>query len=444
MNNTAVIAKVENIRTHPNADKLNIATVMGSQVIVSKDVIESTLGVFFGDGLQLSFEFAKTNGLAPYIDSSGIKKQSYIGDNLRVRTQKIRGERSEGLWLSLNSLLPFLVDTTLDQLTEGTEFNTIDSTLICQKFIPEHLKRKIANQEKNKKKKETSEESIIKYFPKHKDTEHFVKMKKFIPDNSVIYITEKLHGTSARFGKINVAKPYLTIGQKLLRLLGIKAKAKNYKVSEEFTIGSRNKELEKIEDTSYYTDGEKFRFFSVQGVKDKVQSNEIFYGEIVGYTETGKPIMSPHTITSKEIKELEHLSDNGKSRYLSNMIYSYGCNPGTFKLYIYRIVRTLDNQSIELNWEQVKDRCNYLGLNYVPELAGPLIWNKDTKESICKLVETLDEGPSTIDPTHIREGVVIRIDKVGTTFMKHKSFTFKALEGIVSLKETFEDLEDIS
>ena len=83
-----------------------------------------------------------------------------------------------------------------------------------------------------------------------------------------------------------------------------------------------------------------------------------------------------------------------------------------------------------------------LGLNVVP-LIGRFIYEGD-KEDLKTRVESVCEGPDIVDPTHIREGVVVRIEN-GNSFwaMKHKNFEFKVLEDIIK-DAGLEDIEESS
>jgi len=51
-----------------------------------------------------------------------------------------------------------------------------------------------------------------------------------------------------------------------------------------------------------------------------------------------------------------------------------------------------------------------------------------------------------LDPSHINEGVVIRVDsgKLIPDFYKYKTFPFKLMEGIVKENPNFVDVEDAS
>lgn len=61
--NCGYVVRVENLRPHSNADKLQVLTVFDSDTCVSLDVKVGDLGVYFPSGLQLSEMFCEQNHL---------------------------------------------------------------------------------------------------------------------------------------------------------------------------------------------------------------------------------------------------------------------------------------------------------------------------------------------------------------------------------------------
>ena len=100
-------------------------------------------------------------------------------------------------------------------------------------------------------------------------------------------------------------------------------------------------------------------------------------------------------------------------------------------LYVYRITRTNeDGVSVDLSWEQVKQRCEVLGVNHVPELHKDIVKSKEHKEEISEYIESATHSDSVNFPQHLREGVVVRIEHGGftPTFLKHKNYYFRILD----------------
>ena len=117
-------------------------------------------------------------------------------------------------------------------------------------------------------------------------------------------------------------------------------------------------------------------------------------------------------------------------------------------MYVYKIaIVNEDGVAWELSWPEVVRRCGELGLAHVPHLTGPVSLTDATVVygSLKTLVEGLTEGPSTLDPTQIREGVVVRIEsKQGISHVKNKSHVFGILEGYIKESDAFIDPEDVS
>ena len=188
---------------------------------------------------------------------------------------------------------------------------------------------------------------------------------------------------------------------------------------------------------------EEFRYNAVKNIEGQLHKGEILYFELVGYTETGQPLMSDQDASKLKDKEIT-------KRYGKKMHYSYGCVPGNCELYVYRITRTNeDGDSIELSWPQVKARCNELGIKFVPELTKtPIVYGVDWggPTVLAEFVELFTDGSSTLDDSHIREGVVVRVEQPdgNTDWYKNKSFTFGVLEGFWKESDDAVDLEEIS
>lgn len=163
---------------------------------------------------------------------------------------------------------------------------------------------------------------------------------------------------------------------------------------------------------------------------------ETIYYEIVGFTDTKKPIMAVHSVPDDELKK----------QFGTQMVYSYGCNAEDeepWKVYVYRITQTTDSgKIIELPWNQMVSRAKDMGLNVVPELVKGFVYDGD-KQKLWDLCEENSKGVSTLDVRHIREGVVVRIEDVGlTTHLKYKSAEFCLLEGIQKNDPKYVDTEE--
>ena len=117
-------------------------------------------------------------------------------------------------------------------------------------------------------------------------------------------------------------------------------------------------------------------------------------------------------------------------RYGKTTTFTYGCPPGAHEIYVYRMSTTNeDGNEIDYSWDKVKHRCAEMDVKHVPELKR-IIYSDGMKDVFLKLCEKYNTGESTLTPTHIREGIVVRADGSKWTAWKNKSFEFKVIEGI--------------
>ena len=67
-------------------------------------------------------------------------------------------------------------------------------------------------------------------------------------------------------------------------------------------------------------------------------------------------------------------------------------------------------------------------------------------QDLLDTVDKLMDGPSVLDHSHIREGVVVRAETPNgrTLFMKSKSWAFGVLEGYLRNDDNYVDTEEVS
>jgi hypothetical protein len=105
-----------------------------------------------------------------------------------------------------------------------------------------------------------------------------------------------------------------------------------------------------------------------------------------------------------------------------------------------------DGHTIDYSWDDVVKRCGELGVKPVPffkrvtfeeieqivRRQDGSVDDRDVTEYFVNMVEELGEGPSSLDPRHIKEGVCVRIEGgLDNQTYKFKNFTFKLLEGLI-------------
>jgi len=435
MNNTAIIVKIENLRPVPNADNIIQGTVLGYyNVIVSKNTLNNTIGIYFDCGLVLSEEYCKENNL--YRNSSlnkDINKSGYIEENRRIKAMKFKGVRSDGLFMDISTLDYIQKEINLK---EGSEFTELNGRLVCEKYITKKTREK-GQKNKTKNKNENKFKISKDVFPEHFDTEYLIKHVHEIPDNVKLIITAKIHGSSGRFSltKIGVkpSKFKYYLGS-ILNKFGLYLDFSEYKE----VVGSRRVvKTNNLTSQSFYKTDIWQKAFD-KYFKGKLRKNEMIYCEIVGYESEDSPLMGTYSV--------DKIGKEYVKQYGKQMIFSYKCSPGEFDVYVYRIsLLNLDGYQYDYSWEDVKRRCNEIGVKYVPEIA--VLNSKDFFEDKRKLVDYIDslcDKPSIIDNRHLEEGFCVRVEDnlSDLKIYKHKGFLYKVLEGIIKENPDFVDIEE--
>ena len=408
----AFITRIKDVKKHRNADRLQVGNCFGNQVVVSLDVNDGDLGVYFATDSQLGKEYCEFNNLVRKKDEQGNNIGGYLDSEKRnIRALKLRGEVSDGLFMPIISLEKL---TNISKLKEGDCVDILDGVVIASKYIPRSNKKQGTPKEKVKK------FEPIKYplFEQHIDTKQFAYCKNEFNYGDLITISLKMHGTSGRTSN-SIKREYTkdNLINKLMIKFGIKDK---YKQSYGVVSGSRRVTLTEYGGGYYGTN--EFRKEYNDYFDGKLRKGETIYYEIVGYTgET--PIMSK--CSNKKTQDKEFIKKYGKET-----VFSYGCDLGENDIYVYRMTMTNeDGDVVEYPTKLVQHRCEQMNVKCVPVFEQFFF---TTIEDLEERVDKYSDGTDPIGKTHIREGCVVRVEnREKFKAYKHKNFHFKVLEGII-------------
>lgn len=487
---TAFITRIKNLRRVPNADRLQMGECFGNTVIVSLEYEDNQLGIYFPSDGQISTAFAEANNLLRKKDENGNNIGGYMDpDKRNITAIKLRGEKSDGLFLPLKSLETFGDITTL---REGDRIDNFNGHEICCKYVPRsNVKRgHISNGNKTRKKKA----AIAPLFTEHADTEQLAYNLGAFKPGDEIEITLKMHGTSQRTAhlpvfkgwKVNnpffkgVVKKYgdnTNLSKFASKCVEIAMRGATPIYDWGYVSGTRRTVLENFEG-GYYGSNE-FREAHSKFFDGKLWKGEEVYYEVVGFTHTGAPIMS--TADNKKLNDKDFIKQYGKTT-----TFSYGCAPDGIgqaidcwdkdktepafctmvpqsDIYVYRMTMTNeDGDVVEYTPDFMRYRCEQMGAKTVPVMwKGVIPYTEDDLNSatpgarivfkngtnagewIKDIAEEYYDGPDPIGKTHVREGVVVRIlNRPKFCAYKHKNWSFKALEGIVKVEAEAPDMEE--
>lgn len=272
-------------------------------------------------------------------------------------------------------------------------------------------------------------------FYEHVETAQLAYNLDKFHNGDYVQLTCKMHGTSGRFAYLPVN---IIHKNPLYRLFH---HGTNLSHKYEFLVGSRRVCLTNNDRHESFYGTEQFRFEVGRTIEKKLFRGETIYGEIVGYVApNGAPIMP--SAQNKALHDPSFLRMYGPITE-----YSYGCDKNApypsdtsstrhcCEFYAYRMTMTNeDGQSVEYSPDQLRERCEKMGIKVVPEFERFTIPNDvNPGEYVLRKVEQYFDGPDPIGGTHVREGVVARIcNRSDFEVYKHKNFSFKVLTGIAA------------
>lgn len=409
---TVVEIRQENIVALANCDNVVSAVLFGSSVIIAKDTVPGTVGLYFPVETQLSTTFMAENnlfrkGVGPNVDP---ETSGFFEGHGRVKCMKFRGHKSEGFFIPISSL-DHIDPSSKHLLPVGTVLDQVNGILICRKYVPKS--NKVAGISPERSKQAKLEDSIVDgQFRFHTDTENLRRNAHKISPDDYISISDKWHGTSVVVSKLAV-KRKLTWVEKLAQRFGVTVQESEYGLvySSRRVIKAVNG-VAKGNNVHYYSSD--IWGVVAEEIADRIPDQFTLYGEIVGYTPDGSPIQGG---------------------------YAYGCAPGTHKFVVYRAtITTVVGKVVELSWPQLLEFGAKYGFEIVPtlyhgkardlfpELEGNNYWNEDFVKLIEK-VYVFDQDCPYNEPKVPAEGVVVRIDRLGDSeALKCKSFRFLEFE----------------
>lgn len=444
----AYVVKVTQLRKHSNADRLQVATFFGNDTIVDLNVHEGDIGIYFPVDGQLSERFCSVNDLVRRKDENGNQCGGYMDpDKRNIKAIKLRGEKSDGLYLPITCMTDFCA---ISDLKVGDTIGVVNGEEICRKYIPRRNPNYGVGGPRSPKR---ARKNIAPTFFEHVETEQLAYNLGKFRNGDIIQLTLKMHGTSGRTGYLPLI---VEDKQNWIQKLFHRHPHEHFEYG--YITGTRRVVLTPKNLNHGYYESDDFRMAMSKKFEGKLHKGETVYYEIVGFQgPDGAPIMGQ--VANSKIKDKEF-----SKMYGDVTTFSYGCQQdGDYEfqsilksgrefdkypcceIYVYRITMVNDDGDVvEYSPAQIQYRCEQMGVNTVMEFETFIIPDEvDPGEYVVRKVERYFDGPDPIGKTHIREGVVARIlNRNSFAVYKHKNFSFKVLEGIAKDEATAPDIEE--
>jgi hypothetical protein len=428
-NYLAKVIKVEGLRKHSNADRLQCLSVDGNNVITGMDTKEGQLCVYFPLECAINLDFLKfTNSFRDKEMNRDKETKGFFEKYGRVKALKLREERSEGYIVPVYTIEQWFMDQgqnlVIDEDDVGEYFDTILGVEICKKYVNPKAKTSNPNSSTNKKAKKRNE-IVDGQFRVSEDTPQLGRCISDLSDDDIISITKKIHGCNFAVGKVKCNRE-LKLREKILSKLGVKIDTSYYDIvyaSRRVVKGTLTKV---IDGKDHYYKSDVWKIVA-EKLQDVIHDNMTIYGEIVGYTPEGSWIQKN---------------------------YDYDCEIGQLDFYVYRITLTTnDGRPYDLSWGQVRDFCVKMGIKHVPELYYGKVkdyfkpregmdhrtWNEEFLDVLRN--KYLEQKCSICKNDVWDEGIVVGVDDLFFKKYKFKSFNFLKAESD-SLDKGEENLEE--
>lgn len=450
-NYLATVVKCPTIKDHPNAERLNLVEVFGNTIVIGKGLYtEGEILVYFPVECAIAREFLSWANLLdkPELNRDGQTK-GFFGKHNRVKAIALRGVPSQGFLYKVSELAKYY-EIDENEFKIGDIFNQVKDHVLVTKYVkgdtkqsgepnvkktrvPKWLDKTIGvfprpirrsayifvNSWYNRNSESIASKIVEGQFKFHYKTEHLGKNIFIVEPDNLITITQKFHGTSAIYANILCKKKFNPI-RSIGTLIGLKIPDTEYKL-----VYSSRSVIKNRKDGKYTDDvwGKYAEFYN-----GEIPEGYSVYGEIVGYTPTGKTIQKG---------------------------YDYGAKMNESDFKVYRVTYNLpDGRVYELPWDEIEQFCYDNGFVTVPveytgyasELFKDIPVDDNWRENfLTRLKETyLDKTCEYCTTGVINEGVVLRIeDKPTRPAFKFKSPLFTISESKLR-DENYEDIEEDS
>lgn len=343
------LTKIVSIENHPNADRLEIATVYGFQVITKKDQYK------VGDQvIYVPIDSILPQNLEDFLFPADSKVKL---NKHRVKQIRLRKIASQGMLISpddIKAVYGFFPNAVEDEYQE---------LLNITKYEPPAPKFQSEMGAPGSRKPKAMENPL---FHKYNGLDNIKWFPTLFKEGELVVMQEKIHGSNARAAKL----PYSanTIWKKIKLLF---ARLRGKTVAFEFCYGSNNVQLQERRNyTGYYGEDIYGKVFKSIDLESKLKDGETVFGEIYG---------------------------SGIQKD-----YSYGCEEGVHKFIVFDVkVLNEDKTQRWLSPDEVIAFTKERGLDMVPEIyRGPFSMELAKEKTV---------GDSKLAPTQkVREGVVVK------------------------------------
>lgn len=317
-------------------DRIVKTLVNGLSIVIGKEEFKTgDVAVYCANETCLHELFLHLNSM--YEDkelNANQEKKGYINKHGRVRVVKLGGVPSYGLLIHPDSIAVF-INEPVNEVTKfleehvGEDFDEINGERFCQVFVPpvKGSNTQLTKQERMKKKLDRFKMLIEGSFRFHYDTAQLQKNMRDISPDDEVYISVKVHGTSAIFANILTNVP--TNWFKRMWRKYVKKEEQVYDQKYNIVYSSRsvvkNEYINKKQKGGGYYSDDVWGYWAKK-LEGLIPMDYCIYGEIVGFGPNGSVIQKgydygcSHVAEEKSKLMVYRITKNGKEVEIPEVI----------------------------------------------------------------------------------------------------------------------------
>ena len=316
-------------------DRIVKTLVNGLSIVIGKDEFKTgDIAVYCANETCLHELFLHLNSM--YEDKElniDQEKKGYINKHGRIRVVKLGGVPSYGLLIHPSSIATF-INEPVEDVTKfleshiGEDFDEINGERFCQVYVPptKHVQERGSKADRLKKKLDRFKMLIEGSFRLHYDTSSLAKNMRDINPDDEVYISVKVHGTSAIFANILTNVPtnwFKRMWRKYVRHIDEYDQKYNLVYSSRTVI--KNQYINKKQKPGGYYSDDVWGYWGKK-LDGLIPQDCCIYCEIAGFTPNGSPIQKgydygcTHVAEEKSKLMVYRATQNGKELEICDVI----------------------------------------------------------------------------------------------------------------------------
>lgn len=232
-NYVAQVVQINKLEKHPEADKLQIATVCHCDVITGLDAKEGDIYIYFPVESVISGKFLSWSNSYDKPEYNADKTtKSFFSLKGRVRMIRLRNRYSNGYIVPFHVLQNFVKEVygkTLDLQKVNTSFDTVCGELFVWKYIvplKEGTPRNLSKSKGNVKRFDRLVPMQHSFYPDTLNLRRVID-EELNPDDEIV-ISKKYHGSSGIVSNVLVYRKLTFLEKFLIKFFKVKIPDKEY------------------------------------------------------------------------------------------------------------------------------------------------------------------------------------------------------------------------